>query len=181
MLFVAIRTPRVRLQPPRSRCRILANASHRHPNRQDRSTGSRLEATRFPAQSTFRRERSQTPHVSVRRSCVTLLEVFPRGCHARSLSPDLCSETPSRPRHFLGARHSLGSCSREHAPEGRQEPSDRLLPPNSSLPICTRALDARRSFWARARLLRGARQFTLARPASAGPFDGGQGVRLPAS
>lgn len=134
MLHVALRTPHVRLQPPRSRCGALTSTLHRDSKRQDRSSGSRLEATRFPAQSTFSRERSHTPNTF---ALVLLRDVArsvsSRACHARSLSPDLRSETPSRARHFFGARRSLGSSSREHAPEGRQEPSDRLLPPNKLL------------------------------------------------
>lgn len=44
---------------------VLANVRHRDSKRQDRSSGARLRATRFPAQSTFGRERSVHSDVAV--------------------------------------------------------------------------------------------------------------------
>lgn len=51
-------------------------------------------------------------------------------CHSWSRLPYLRSDASSTLRHFLRARHSLGSHSLEYAPEWCQEPSVRRLPPN---------------------------------------------------
>lgn len=53
---------------------------------------------------------------------------------ARTLSPCRHSGTLARPRRFFPARHSLGSSTREPAPEGCQDTSDRRLPPKSLYP-----------------------------------------------
>lgn len=119
------------------------------PNRQDRSSRPRLRETRFPAQSTFCRDRSPSPICAHSRErswwepSDSMPGMIPRLCVTRGpFRPYLRSDASSTLRHFLRARHSLGSHSLEYAPEGCQEPSVRRLPPKS-LSICTRALVAR--------------------------------------
>lgn len=67
-------------------------------------------------------------------------------------------------RRFLPARHSLGTCPREPAPEWCRDTSNRRLPPNSSLPNCTRAHVARIGSRTRIRSIRGAVRFTPSNP-----------------
>lgn len=119
MLYVTIRAPPVRLQP------VSSGWLHPHECRAPLSQTARtlprargLDASRFPAQSTFRRVRS------------------PR--HLRGVCYVACFRgVPSRPprtypfcliataqrlstlRRFLPARHSLSSYPRGHAPEWR--------------------------------------------------------------
>lgn len=149
----------------------LASAAHLEPWCQDRSTSARLEATRIPAQSTFRRERSPMP-LSRRVLHEALRDDSREALHARSLSPWFHSEGLPACRRFLPARCSPGPRSLERVPAWHQEPSVRLLPPKLFLyPICTRARDARRSTRIRIRPLRGTRRFTPTEPASAGPLE----------
>lgn len=90
--------------------------------------------------------------------------------------PYLRSDASSTLRHFLRARHSLGSTSLE----GRTGGVPRTFRPTSatqtSIQTATRALVAR--VWKRAltRPLRGTRRFTPAEPALAGPLDSARAV-----
>jgi len=92
-----------------------------------------LDASRFPAQSTFRRVRS--PH-HLRGvcyvACVRGVPSRPPRTYPFALS--LQRSAFSTLRRFLPARHSLSSYSREHAPEWRLDTSNRRLPPNIYLP-----------------------------------------------
>jgi hypothetical protein len=119
MLYVTIQAPLVRLQP------VSSGWLHSHECRAPLSQTARtlprargLDASRFPAQSTFRRVRSLR---HLRGACyVVASEVFPRGRHAHTrfaLSPQRSAF--STLRRFLPARHSLSSYPRGYTPEWR--------------------------------------------------------------
>jgi hypothetical protein len=92
-----------------------------------------LDASRFPAQSTFRRVRS--PH-RLRGACyVACVRGVPsRPPRTYPFALSLQRSAFSTLRRFLPARHSLSSYPREHAPEWRLDTSNRRLPPNLYLP-----------------------------------------------
>lgn len=94
--------------------------------------------------------------------------------------PYLRSDASSTLRHFLRARHSLGSTSLE----GRTGGVPRTFRPTSATQISIPLHPcSRRSSWERAftRPLRGTRRFTPAEPALAGPLVLPQVFRLRAS
>lgn len=104
-------------------------------------------------------------------------------CHSRSRLPYLCSDASSTLRHFLRARHSLGSTSLE----GRTGGVPRTFRPTSATQIsihflcchpCSRRSSLERAF---TRPLRGTRRFTPAEPALAGPLDHARALRSCAS
>lgn len=147
---------------------------------QDRSASTRLEATRFPAQSTFRRERSSSPLARrVLREAYGMIparrlthDPFRLGSTAKAFPPVAAS-------FWLDAR-LVRDLSSAYLRGNKNLPSD-FCHPKLSTQICTRALVARRSTRIRTRPLRGTRRFTPTEPASAGPLEHRQGVRLPAS
>lgn len=143
---------------------------HSHERSAPQSPGARtfprasgLETSRFRAQSTFRRVRS--PH-RLRGDCYVACV---RGVPSRLPRTYPFAFSPQRSafstlRRFLLARHSLGTCPREPAPEWCRDTSNRRLPPNSSLPNCTRAHVARIGSRTRIRSIRGAVRFTPSNP-----------------
>jgi hypothetical protein len=112
---------------------------HSHEYSAPQSPGARtfprasgLETSRFRAQSTFRRVRN--PH-HLRGDCYVACV---RGVPSRLPRTYLFAFSPQRSafstlRRFLLARHSLGSCPREPAPEWCRDTSNRRLPPSLSL------------------------------------------------
>lgn len=90
---------------------------------------SGLETSRFRAQSTFRRVRSPR---RLRDDCYVACV---RGVPSRLPRTYPFAFSPQRSafstlRRFLLARHSLGTCPREPAPEWCRDTSNRRLPPN---------------------------------------------------
>lgn len=127
---------------------------------------SGLETSRFRAQSTFRRV--QSPR-RLRDDCyVACVRGVPsRPPRTYPFAFSLQRSAFSTLRRFLPARHSLGTCPREPAPEWCRDTSNRRLPPILvcfSLPNCTRAHVARIGFRTRIRSIRGARRFTPTNP-----------------
>jgi|SwirhisoilCB1_FD_contig_91_1137081_length_2053_multi_17_in_0_out_0_2 hypothetical protein len=107
---------------------------------------SGLETSRFRAQSTFRRVRN--PH-RLRGDCYVACV---RGVPSRPPRTYPFAFSPQRSafstlRRFLLARHSLGTCPREPAPEWCRDTSNRRLPP--SLLVLSSLLHpcSRRSNW----------------------------------
>lgn len=103
---------------------------------------SGLETSRFRAQSTFRRVRSSH---RLRGDCYVACV---RGVPSRLPRTYPFAFSPQRSafstlRRFRQARHSLGTCSREPAPEWCRDTSNRRLPPilvwfSSQLHPCSR-------------------------------------------
>lgn len=97
-------------------------------------------------------------------------------CRSRSRLPCLRSDASSTPRHFLRARHSLGSTSLEERTGGVPRTFRPTSATQTSIQICHPC--SRRSSLERAltRPLRGTRRFTPAEPALAGPLDSARAV-----